>query len=816
MKATEEGKPASVKVSFKVKKTGKASKYSYVSKVNVVEDKYSIVSAEATGAKTITVTLNKAIADATAVKATVKKGATAKDSTFTAEGTKIIITTDTKLIAGSYNVTVSGLEATDLTATVEVAKDETLTTYEIGKELIADATTSTSGSIYYKALNQYGEMMTADAPQVTCSFTSVNPTVAVTATANREGRIDVVNINSSLAILGTKGTVVLVDQNLGVNATGEVAYSSAATAAEVKIEGMYNTAKSAFQEITAKDDADNYFLLMTITDQYGHQLGYNDIKNDVSITIAGGITNVESNATINSGDTAKGLKDFTIGGKDYIAAVLTDGGSLVKAGASTVTMVNNKRGLLLNYTIEVTDYIILSNFVVSADNGVYNNQDNEMSYEATDTNGNTITNYAVITKLVGLPNNQWKWQKNADGTAKLIYHPVVSITSNSSHTASTLVAAVFSCNETTSPNFKIKTQNFTIKQNREAVTVLGLASDAVTQFSSTVGTHKIDLNKIIYADQYANKVTKDDATIYPSDVVTNGAVAVGSCGAVIVTSAGMNAIISGSAFEFTSSTESATATIYLKLYNSIANDGRTPVSTTKYDYKFVVTCVDTQGVASSSIKISKVNSGNVEKVGPASYSAITVGDIEVTATVAGVDTKLDSSQYIIKSIENGGFTTEETNKGVKTKTATVTLQVTTFDNDNNPTITEVSADYQISYDSAYAYSVKDVSTAGKAAMASSSSAITVTSSGILSAQDMQAMFVFKDQYGDEMTLTNGTAVDSHIAYTITPKETTAVKVYGENGNKVYAAAASGQKYLLTITATPANGKATTKDIWVQF
>ena len=42
MKATEEGKPASVKVSFKVKKTGKASKYSYVSKVNVVDEKQAV------------------------------------------------------------------------------------------------------------------------------------------------------------------------------------------------------------------------------------------------------------------------------------------------------------------------------------------------------------------------------------------------------------------------------------------------------------------------------------------------------------------------------------------------------------------------------------------------------------------------------------------------------------------------------------------------------------------------------------------------------------------------------------------------------
>ena len=187
-------------------------------------------------------------------------------------------------------------------------------------------------------------------------------------------------------------------------------------------------------------------------------------------------------------------------------------------------------------------------------------------------------------------------------------------------------------------------------------------------------------------------------------VVTTGAVSVGSCGAFIVTSSGITGKVSGSAFEFESTKESAYATVYLKYYNKVTQNQK-PVSATNYDYKFVVTCVDTQQIAASSIKITNVFDGNVEKVGKASSSAITEKDIEVKATVAGVETKLDPAQYIIKSVDNGGFTTEEQNKGVKTKTATVTIQATTFDSDNNPTVTELKSDYTISYDDAYATDV---------------------------------------------------------------------------------------------------------------
>ena len=802
-------------ITFQNKKTKKTTNLTAKVVVKAVpqEEEKLTMTASVTGAKTIVAEFNKTIASPSAVKVTVKKGAANKDAKFVIEGSKITITTDTKLMAGTYTVSVEGVDTTAMTADVVVEKDETLTSYEISGELIADADASTKGSIYYKALNQYGEMMNADAPTVTCTFSSDKPEVAVTATATREGRIDVKNINTSLAIIGTKGNVILVDQTAGVNKTGEVVYSAAATAAEVKVDGLYNTAKSAFQDITAKDNAANYYLLMTILDQYGHQLSYKDIAKTVSITVAGGITNIENDTAVNSADTAKGLKDFTIGGKDYIAAVLK--GTSATAGTATVTMVNNKRGLILTHTINVTDYVVLSNFVVSADNGIYNNQGNEMSFEATDKDGKAVTSYAVLSKLVAIPSN-WEFQKKADGTAKLVYSPKERISSNASHTASTLTTAVFYLNENTSQNFKVKTQNFTVKQQREAVSVQGLAADATTQFSATVGKLSLDTNKIVFADQYANKVTKDD-DFYPATIVTKPAVSVGSCGALIVTSAGMTtAKVSGSAFEFASTKESAYATVYLKYYNAVTPlADQKHVSETNYDYKFVVTCVDTQQIAASSIKITNVFGGNVEKVGKASSSAITEKDIEVKATVAGVETKLAPNQYIIKSVDNGGFTQEEQNKGVKTKTATVTIQATTFDSDNNPTVTELKSDYTISYDDAYATSIKEVSVAGKKAMASTTGAITTTGAS-LTAHDMQSLFTFKDQYGVEMTLTSGTAIDTHIAYTVVPKNTTEVKVYGENSNKVYATGTSGKTYLLTITATAANGKSVTKDFNVKF
>ena len=73
LKATEEGKPAAVKVSFTVKKTGKASKYSYVSKVNVIDEKLTVTGVAAADATTLTVTGTK-LGDLTAAEAeTVKR-----------------------------------------------------------------------------------------------------------------------------------------------------------------------------------------------------------------------------------------------------------------------------------------------------------------------------------------------------------------------------------------------------------------------------------------------------------------------------------------------------------------------------------------------------------------------------------------------------------------------------------------------------------------------------------------------------------------------------------------------------------------------
>ena len=102
------------------------------------------MTAKVTGVKTIVAEFNKAIADASKVKVTVKKGTATKDCTATVDGSKITLAMAAKLTAGTYTVSVEGVADTAMTADVVVEKDETLTSFEISDYLVAESTTVTT------------------------------------------------------------------------------------------------------------------------------------------------------------------------------------------------------------------------------------------------------------------------------------------------------------------------------------------------------------------------------------------------------------------------------------------------------------------------------------------------------------------------------------------------------------------------------------------------------------------------------------------------------------------------------------------------
>lgn len=752
-------------------------------------------------------------------KVTLKKNATTKDSKATCDGKIITIKTDTKLTAGDYTITIAGLEVEDLTATVNVEKNEYLKSYKVDEHLIAGGTyVNTWGYVYYSALNQYGEMMNADKPTVTCSF-ATKVEVTKTASATQEGKIEIGHSNTTgeqipatLAIAGTTGTIVLVDANNGVNNSANITWSTAATADKVEVAGMYSTSKSKFQDIVAQDDVSNYYYLLKITDQYGHALEYDEVKDDLQMNVAGGITKVElvSNAI---GDY---LKDFTIGSEDYLAVMFKQ--DYAKAGDATLTVVNNKKGLLLTQTITVADYVVISNFVATDENGIYAGKKNELGFEATDSNGNSVTSFDVLSRTVAM-NYPLYWEKKDDGTAKLIYDlkdyskdsDYLRITGNDSHTGSITKALTFYCNEPTSGKYLVKTNTYTIYQDREVKSVLGLKDGTTTQFSTVTGKLDIPFNKIVLADQYANKITKDDGALWTNAMQTLTEDKYGSDGiswnevdtGVTVTQDNAN-----DKFVFESDVPSATATVYFKNLCTINGGNAAAAGANNYDYRLVVTGVDTLKIDNESITFDNIYNGyTVPAIGSdaTGYTAtITESALSVNGLVAGAKTAIPADQLKIKSVKNNTFSVSEVQAGVKTKTASAIIQVTTFDASNNTIVKTLERDFQVSYADSYAF---ELTGAASTIMVDDN---TIDSDDIISA------LTFKDQYGTPGK-TWATNAGQKLTYKVVARYTTDIQVTGENVANVTVALKDGSAvkntgYTLSVTINTPNGKSENKTI----
>lgn len=112
-------------------------------------------------------------------------------------------------------------------------------------------------------------------------------------------------------------------------------------------------------------------------------------------------------------------------------------------------------------------------------------------------------------------------------------------------------------------------------------------------------------------------------------------------------------------------------------------------------------------------------------------------DVEVVGIIGGAQTQIPTDQYVIKEIKNNSFSQAEKDAGIDTKTATVIVQVTTWDVNNNATETELSADYTVSTKGSEVFKLIGTD---KAQLASATSGAAVTKGAL------QNCFTFEDQY----------------------------------------------------------------------
>ena len=755
------------------------------------EEEKLTMTAAVKGVKTIEVNFNKAIASPDAVKVTVKKGTAARDCKATVDGSKITVAMEAKLTAGTYTVSVEGVDTTAMTADVVVEKDETLTSFEIADYLTAESeTATTNGAIKYAALNQYGEKMTSTEPTVTCSFSS-DVKVDKVATATKEGEIVVKNINPTLAIVGTKGTVVLVGDK-GITASKEISYNVAPTATTVELVGAYHKNSATLKDITENDTVSDYELLFTVKDQYGYDMDVAKLSK-LQISLVGGLTNLNA-ATAFTSRTYKGV--------DYIALPLT-GTAKATAGDATLMIVNPYKGLLLNTTVTVAKSVVIKSISITADNGVYEDQDNEMGYEFVDADGKSVTSYAELTNAVKFDANanySLRFERKSDGTAKLLLKPVngvVNKSDSSSNKNSTPMVVIVSANKMTSGDYLMKTFTFTVNQKRVVTGVTGIKSDVVTSMSkgNTKGL-TIKSTDLLLADQYSNKVTSDEG-IFNKNIYTN-TVAKGVSGTAVTVDTNNCITASIANNELTvepANDEAGTATVYLKY-----GDGSKEVtaSSSDYDAKFSVSVYDTGSVDVSTLAIDSINDGFAVKLkadGTGAVKDLTVDDVKVVAMVGGTKTVIPSSQYVIVKNENNTLSEAEKAAGTDTKTAKLTVQVTTWDSSNTPIETQISKEYQVSKADAKLYKVTDATDLTE----------TINAAKTVTAAAFVAQFKFVDQYNADTTTSTKTDSVSYKIENVSATNKTGYTISFNEQNQAQLEIKAVGTYTFKVTVTAPNG-----------
>ena len=736
------------------KTTVKATFKSYATKktttskvaVTVKEEALAIASAEIKGVKTIVVNFNKAVDTAKATVA-VKKGSAAPSISATkwAEDAKsVTITMGSKISEGKYDVSVSGLTEAPLTKSLD-AKDEAITSIEIvGTNLVADAADSSKATIAFKTLNQYGERMSISTPNVTSSF----GTAAVTTdcTASKTGVITVTGIPTTLQVLTTSGSITVVDTTKGVNATATVTYSAPATAKTMTIAGLYNTSKEKFMDMTKNDNVTDYVVLAEVTDQYGNAINAAGLTGKVNenLVAGGGVTGVNKVGTVTT------WTDKTVDGKDYVALQLT--GGKATTGTFYFTFVNPNAGLLANTSFDVKAGTVIKTLSISANDTLYEDQDNELFFEAVDTEGNTVTKYDDLKGLVTFSKpGEVKFVKKSDGTAKLVYKPDNTLDAiykpgKKNHTIGTFVAYV---NENTSTSYQVKSLTFTVYQKRVATEVTGLKTGTSTAIA-TNGTLELKLKNIIVEDQYSNVMSESEVNALTN---INIAVADGKNlkSDVTVFAAKGKAVLTAGAVK-------EDADVKLGVGNTT-------------DCTISFSTVDAS--KATNLKIASVNDGKTVNAADKT-PGLSVDDIEVTGTVAGKTVTIPTTQYVVSG--NNGTSLSTTNKANTTEKGAVEVTVDTAD---GPVV--LTAEYTYSNASA-ALTTLDASSTEK------------LTAGTITAAELKTLFDMKDQYG---VAYSGAGVKYELVdITGDGKEDTR-KITHNSTNNVSVTATAGTKYTVT-------------------
>ncbi len=444
---------------------------------------------EATGAKKLTVTFNKAVEGATFA---INKGSIVVnfDSAVMAEdGKSAVITTTTNLTAGDYTVKVSGVAEEVLEATVTVTNERVATINLLSDKAPMTATGSAYATVGFEVLNQYGEKMT--------SFGTINWTASTGKLVN-VGVGNVLTIESATANFIPGNVVYLtgVHAASGTVFNGSVEVVLPAQSNEVVFAGVYSVDDAKLAPLPAGFAAGKYYLLYQVKDQYGNVMS-NPTFSQLVFTSSNPLF-VDSTFVKPSTLTPAGSDTITISNVTYQAVALKPGGNVNAGGTVTVQAISNVTGKISTYTIEADALATLKSFTLSApEKMVAGGETVVIPFVAVDQYGNQMTAFSklnansLLTLTPGLV-----FEEQNDGSAKLKY--------TTASNTNTTDALVYLTSVVTGGNFS--NVMLTVKPNAVATSIIGLKPAVVTSVAEG-NVLTVNNTDIVINDQYGRAMT---------------------------------------------------------------------------------------------------------------------------------------------------------------------------------------------------------------------------------------------------------------------------------------------------------------------
>ena len=377
-----------------------------------------IVSAEATAANEITVTLaNSVISSDTTIE--VKKGTSIIDVTDTWNDIFDVVTLTAagNLTEGEYTVTLTS--KTDATNT-DSADFEVVGRYV--KEIVIDTDTALTDAdkkiayAHYDVFDQYGTSVR--------NSTSITWAGSATITGDKAtGKLTLKKTTATDWIYGEQIYVTGVYTKTGISATKTLTVGQGQELDSLAIAGFVKKGTSKIVQTLPADFKDQtYYILFNGLDQNGVQLKNDKIKDDDVTFISDNVLVVKSISKLKA--------PLTIDGVEYCTAFVEPGIKVSDGGATTITAIANKTGnkteipVIVGIDQVVTSFTLAAPAVVVADG----DQGVEIPFTALDQNGDPITNFVTIAKQETFNTVSFKasegtlkLEEQANGDAKLTW-----------------------------------------------------------------------------------------------------------------------------------------------------------------------------------------------------------------------------------------------------------------------------------------------------------------------------------------------------------------------------------------------------------